>query len=1077
MVGLRQLMVLIAASVLPALLITVAVLDRMLDDARRNAESNLMQAAQALALSVDQRIGEETAALSMLANAPALDSDELKGFRALAERAVEQRESWLNVILADRDHQLVNTRTPPATPLPSLLSSGDIAGMYDTGRNMVSGVERAPDRYLHPFIRIGTPVVREGTVRYALLAKLPAWTFHTLLRVKVAAPGQAALLDRHGRVIALSASLEASDPLVGAPARSLFLGGADGAVAGSLPDGRKAVTVQATAPVSGWRVALVQPAESLEEPLSRLSLLLTGASMLAAALAGVAAVLLVQWLRRARAAKGKRAARRRLADIAAHAPGLLHRHTLLPDGTITVASMPGTSFSSAGDRDGDDPLPLTPRMADALRASAATLSPLCLDQDVQGPMQDPGGVRWLRSVATPRRMPDGSVVWDGMSIDVTDLRQAEAAVRDNESRLRMAQEAAGMGSWDWDPSSNRILWSDGMYRILDVDPGNAPLDIGAFVERRVHPDDRQMVLAESQRASLRAGPLRIEYRIIREDGSIRWLESTGNSVANADGRSVRLLGIVRDTTERRRMEEALHAANTALEHEVAQHRRTEALLESIYATAPAGMCVVDQQLRYLHINDHLAAINGRSAADHIGRSLRDILPQALAESLEPLYRRVLLTGEPLYDCIAGGPAPCAPQTVSHYALNLHPLRQPDGTVYAVNAIVQDVTGRRAMEEALRAALEDARAANAAKARFFAAASHDLRQPVQTLFLFTHALGERLRDHPAQALVSTMQQALEGLKTLIDTLLDISRLDSGALVAEPADFPAVTLMQRLSAEYTPRMAAKGLKFRMVGNPVWVRSDSVLLGRILGNLLDNALKYTEQGGVLLSCRRRGNTARIEVWDTGAGIAPEDQAAIFDEFVQVGPARHDRSQGLGLGLSIVQRLAALLGHELSLRSVPGRGSVFSVTVPLAAESVDSVRPPPLLVAADKGGPPLAVMLDDDATILTALGMLLEEWGFETIGAATPEDVLAQIAQRRRRPDVIVADYFLPGGRTGTDAIRQIRAYCNAPVPSIVLTGDTGPERALEVGRIGSHLLQKPVMPDMLQDMVHRLAGLPKR
>ena len=664
-----------------------------------------------------------------------------------------------------------------------------------------------------------------------------------------------------------------------------------------------------------------------------------------------------------------------------------------------------------------------------------------------------------------------------MSIDVTDLRQAEAAVRDNESRLRMAQEAAGMGSWDWEPSSNRILWSDGMYRILDIDPGNGSLGIGAFVERRVHPDDRQMVLAETQRASLRAGPLRLEYRIIREDGSIRWLESTGNSVANADGRSVRLLGIVRDTTERRRMEEALHAANTALEHEVAQHRRTEALLESIYATAPAGMCVVDQQLRYLHINDHLAALNGRSAADHIGRTLREVLPQGLAESLEPLYRRVLLTGEPLYDCVADGPAPCAPQTVSHYALNLRPLRQPDGTIYAVNAIIQDVTERRAMDDALRAALEEARAANAAKARFFAAASHDLRQPVQTLFLFTHALGERLRDHPAQALVSTMQQALEGLKTLIDTLLDISRLDSGALVAEPADFPAVTLMQRLSAAYAPRMAAKGLKFRMVGSPLWVRSDSVLLGRILGNLLDNALKYTEQGGVLLSCRRRGNAARIEVWDTGSGIAPEDQAAIFDEFVQVGPARHDRSQGLGLGLSIVQRLAALLGHELSLRSVPGRGSVFSVTVPLAAESVESVRPPPLLVAADKGGPPLAVMLDDDATILAALGMLLEEWGFETIGAATPDEVLAQIAQRRRRPDVIVADYYLPGGRTGTDAIRQIRAYCNAPVPSIVLTGDTGPERALEVGRIGSHLLQKPVMPDMLQDMVHRLAGVPKR
>ncbi|MBP2292312.1 hybrid sensor histidine kinase/response regulator [Azospirillum rugosum] len=1081
--GRRQLYLLITAALLPAALCAVLLVILSIGDARRQVEDELMRAADTLALSLDQMVAEEVAALSVLAAAPSLDSGDMATFRRLATQVVEQRGTWGNVVVADRDRQLLNTRLPADAPLPPPLDPDAVARIFDTGHFLLKDVERVPERSAHPFVSLAVPVVRADTVRYVLLAKIPATAFRARLQGKLAGHGQAAVIDRSGRVVALTSLGDPADPRIAAPVPQPFAEATPGGIATvALPDGRDAMAAAAVAPESGWRVALVQPAGAFGSPLVGLgpfsaSPLLVGLILVAMVLAGATAVIQARLFRSVTALSRQRVANRYVADVARHVPGLIHRHALLPNGAIRAtaaagAMAPGTS-APATDLWSGPSLPVSPRMAEALRESAATMAPLCLDEEYAAA----GETRWRRVTAVPRRVPGGAVLWDGVTVDVTDLRRSEASLRESETLLRLAQEAAGMGSWDWDLSTGRVQWSDGLHRILGLEPGADALDIATFAERFVHAEDRQLVLATAQRAAVRRETVWMEYRILRKDGAVRWLECTGTSTAGPDGRPSRLLGIVQDVTERKATDEALHAANLALEHEVEQHRRTEAMLQSLYNTAPAGMCVIDSQLRYLHINERLASANGLPVSAHIGRPLRDILPPALVDAIEPLYRRVLTTGEPLYDGVAGGPSPCSPCNERQYLFNLYPLRLPDGTVHAVNAVVQDVTDRRAMEETLRAALEDAQAANAAKARFFAAASHDLRQPVQTLFLFVHALGERLRDHPAQALVATMQQALEGLKALIDTLLDISRLDSGTLAADPADFPAVTLMQRLSADYAPRMAAKGLKFRMVGSPVWIRSDSVLLGRILGNLLDNALKYTGEGGVLLTCRRRGDTARIEVWDTGAGIAPEDQAAIFDEFVQVGPNRRDRTQGLGLGLSIVRRLATLLGHELSMRSVPGRGSVFAVTVPLAAEIGDTAHPPPLLVAAEKDGPPLAVILDDDATILTALTMLLEEWGFETVGSTAAEDALAQIAQRRRRPDVIIADYHLPDDRTGTDAIRRIRAYCNAPVPSIVLTGDTGPNRALEVGRIGSHLLQKPVMPDMLQDMIHRLSGVPRR
>ncbi|WP_342760768.1 hybrid sensor histidine kinase/response regulator [Azospirillum thermophilum] len=701
-------------------------------------------------------------------------------------------------------------------------------------------------------------------------------------------------------------------------------------------------------------------------------------------------------------------------------------------------------------------------------------SPVCFEQEV---VMSDGSRRWLRCVAAPMSLPDGAVVWDGLALDVTDLRQAEAALRDSESRLRLAQEAAGITTWDWDLESGRIVWSRAITGLPPL-PDSAVdqpqvLDPLALARHFTTPCDRETALETVAHAMREEADLDFRCRLDQPDGSRRWLICLGRSIAGQQGRPARMIGILRDITPYLEAQEALRAAKTALELEVSGRRRTEAVLETLYATAPTGLCVVDPDLRLRHINQRFAALGTLPPHAYLGRKLGEALPAPLAAVLEPLCRRMMETGLPVQDQEAVARLPDGTGPERHWLVSLHPLRHPDGTLGAINLMLQDITESKAMEATLRLALEESRLAIAAKAKFFAAASHDLRQPVQTLFLFAHALHERLRDHPAQALVATMQQALEGMKSLIDTLLDISRLDSGAVEPKVTEFPLIALLQRLQADYEPRMAAKGLRLRLVGSQAWVRSDTLLLGRILGNLLENALKYTDRGEVLIGCRHRGGQLRIEVWDTGCGIPEDKQAAIFEEFVQLGDRPPTAAEGLGLGLSIVQRLARLLGHELGVRSRPGRGSVFSIAVPRAGSAVEAPQRPPLLIAGGTADRPLAVVIDDDTTILTALGILLDEWGWEVLTAETAPDAMGAIAGSRRRPDLIIADYTLDGPATGTDVVRDIRSYCNFPVPAIVLTGDTKPERALEVGRIGSHLLVKPVTPETLHELIRRLAA----
>jgi signal transduction histidine kinase len=359
-------------------------------------------------------------------------------------------------------------------------------------------------------------------------------------------------------------------------------------------------------------------------------------------------------------------------------------------------------------------------------------------------------------------------------------------------------------------------------------------------------------------------------------------------------------------------------------------------------------------------------------------------------------------------------------------------------------------------------------ASRAKSQFFAAASHDLRQPLHAMGLFAAALSAKAREPDVANLVTSISSSVEALEGLFNELLDISKIDSGKVKPEITDVSVTALFDRLRMDFEPEAFDRGLSFRMPSRSAWVRSDPVLLERILRNLISNAMRYTRSGGVLVSTRLRKGRLRFEVWDTGMGIAPDDQARIFEEFVQLANAERDRRKGLGLGLSIVQRLAALLGHPVSLSSRLGRGTVFRIDVPMGRAPVVRVAAARVERSqADLGGRCILV-IDDEASIVDGMSALLGSWGAEALIAGTAAEAMAQVTARDAPPDLIIADYQLRDGEIGPEVVTAVRRHFGIEIPAILVTGSATPERLEEARDLGHHLLLKPVMPAKLRTLI---------
>jgi CheY-like chemotaxis protein len=310
-----------------------------------------------------------------------------------------------------------------------------------------------------------------------------------------------------------------------------------------------------------------------------------------------------------------------------------------------------------------------------------------------------------------------------------------------------------------------------------------------------------------------------------------------------------------------------------------------------------------------------------------------------------------------------------------------------------------------------------------------------------------------------------------MNELFNALLDMSKLDAGVLAPDIADFPVGHLLDRIETTFAAAASEKGLRLSVVPSRAWVRSDAILLERILLNLVSNAIRYTSSGGVVVGCRRRGDSVRIEVWDSGIGVAPDQQQSIFGEFYQVGAPVPDqgggRRVGLGLGLSIVDGLGRLLGHPIDLVSRPGNGSRFAVSVPRAA--VRQVAPVPTLEAiANPARDKLIVVIDDDALVLDGMRGLLQGWGCRVVTADSEKAALAGLAGQ---PNLVISDYFLANGTTGIDVIGRLRARFAAAIPAFLISGDTTSERMREAEASGLPLLHKPVTPMALRSMVNQL------
>lgn len=395
---------------------------------------------------------------------------------------------------------------------------------------------------------------------------------------------------------------------------------------------------------------------------------------------------------------------------------------------------------------------------------------------------------------------------------------------------------------------------------------------------------------------------------------------------------------------------------------------------------------------------------------------------------------------------------------------LVPLLQA-GVVMVAGRIDRIDEAREKAIQAMRQAKGEAEQANRAKSQFLDCASHDMRQPVQSLMLFFELLHSSGPGPLPARIRDGMATSIDALKLLLDEFLTVSRLDAGIVDVKPEAVALAPLLARLEADYRPLAAMGSLRFRTVPSRLLIRSDPQLLDQILRRLVDNALRFTTSGGIVVGVRRAGTSARVVVADSGRGIPADKLDAVFEDFYQLDNPERDRAKGLGLGLAVVRRLARMLGHEVTVASTPGRGSRFTIRAEVAGNARDAGPPAPSIAMAGAG---LIVVIDDEALVRSSLAAILERDGYEVASAASAVEALLALERRGTPPRLILADYRLRHSCTGIDAIHAIRIRFGAELPALLITGDTAPERLTEARASGIDLLHKPVTGETLRRAV---------
>jgi two-component system CheB/CheR fusion protein len=512
------------------------------------------------------------------------------------------------------------------------------------------------------------------------------------------------------------------------------------------------------------------------------------------------------------------------------------------------------------------------------------------------------------------------------------------------------------------------------------------------------------------------------------------------------------------------LNEELTALNSQLQESLERSRMTSTDLRNVLYSTDVPTLFLDTKLNIRFFTPSATLLFHIIPSD-VGRKLQDFRSLANDPEWLPDAEKVLATALQ---------TECEIRVADiWYQRRIQPYRTYDGAVAGVVITFTDITDRKQAAAALEAARLESEHANLAKSRFLAAASHDLRQPLQTMALINGMLAKSVGDLASQKLVARLDHTMGSITAMLNAMLDINQIEAGVVRAEIVSVPVNDLLSRLHEKFKDHAAAQHTELRVVACGESIETDPALLEQMLTNLVGNALKYTRAGRVLLGCRRRGEMLRIEVWDTGIGIAADQLQNIFDEYHQIGNAARVRSRGLGLGLSIVQRLGHLLGHKVTVRSTPGKGSGFFVEVPRAAAPQPGTAAAKPVERRPRAVPPSArlLVIEDDPDISQLLTSFLTEEGFVAAVAPDGRAAAALVAEGAIQPDLILADYNLPGDETGLQVAQDLRARLNRKLPVIIMTGDISTETLRLIAAQDCVQINKPMKLAALMATIEHL------
>jgi len=467
-------------------------------------------------------------------------------------------------------------------------------------------------------------------------------------------------------------------------------------------------------------------------------------------------------------------------------------------------------------------------------------------------------------------------------------------------------------------------------------------------------------------------------------------------------------------------------------------RESEAWFRTLLDTAPDAMVIIDAKGRIAIINNQAEILFGYDREELRGQDLEVLLPERL-RTCHVAHRDEFVQKPSVRPMGSDLELVARRKDGSEFPVEISLSPVQTGSELFVSSVIRDVTERKKLEQEIIAARQAAERATRANNAFLAAASHDLRQPVQALSLLNGALRRTVKDARALEMIASQENSLTAMTNLLNSLLDISRLDAGVVTPDLEEFSMQRMIDRLSAEFTRRAQQKGLRFIAEPCKAVVCSDPNLLSEIIQNLVSNAIRYTRTGSVTLRGVDADGRCLIEVEDTGIGIETDQLQNIFKEFHQVKTPGSNK-EGFGLGLAIVRRLADLLQHEVTVRSTPGVGSCFTVTLPTVQNHQAGVSGgDPLDVVSDGEVSGLIVIIEDDIDVANAWGLLLEAEGYTVAMGASASEAKALVRHIEDVPALIISDYHLQDGSTGVEAVKEIRKYYDRNIPCFAVSGDT--------------------------------------